>query len=61
MRPFAQIVDWVHSPDLVKDVEGAIDDALFDIRTKHGVNWSTAEIDQMLERMVSVLKKQAGG
>ena len=61
VRPFAQIVDWVHSPDLVKDVEGAIDDALFDIRTKHGVNWSTAEIDQMLERMVSVLKKQAGG
>lgn len=59
--PSTQIVDWVRSADLIKDVEGAVDDALFDVRTQHGIGWSTAEIDQLLERMVSMLKKQAGG
>ena len=61
VRPKTQIVDWVHSADLIKDVEGAVDDALFDIRAKHGIGWSTAEIDQLLEQMVSMLKKQTGG
>ena len=59
--PHTAIVDWVHSPDLVKDVEDAVDDALFDVRDRYGITWSTAEIDQLLERMVAGLTKRAGG
>ena len=61
VQPKVRIVDWIHRPDLIKDVENAVDDALFDLRSAHGIGWTTTEIDQLLELVVSTLKKQAGG
>jgi type I restriction enzyme, R subunit len=54
-----KIRDWVHSPDAVKDIENAVDDCLFEARTKHGVAWTTPEINRLLERIMSILTKQA--
>jgi type I restriction enzyme R subunit len=54
-----KIRDWSKSPDAVKGVEDAVDDQLFEARSRHGIEWSTDEIDAVLQRIMAILKKLA--
>ena len=52
--------DWATRDDLVKDMENAIDDYLFETRRKHGITFSTADMDEIIEGCLSIAKKLAG-
>ncbi len=54
-----KVRDWPHRPDAVKDLENGVDDFLFDARANHQLAWTTADIDDLLQRIVAVLKKGA--
>jgi type I restriction enzyme R subunit len=51
--------DWATREDLVKDMENAIDDYLFEVRTKYGIIFSTADMDEVIEGCLSIARKLA--
>jgi type I restriction enzyme R subunit len=51
--------DWSTKEDAVKDMQNAIDDYLFEARDKYGISFSTADMDEIIERCLSIAKKQA--
>lgn len=56
-----KIVDFLGNPDAEKSIEDVIDDFLFDARKSHHVSWDTGMIDRLLQRLMGIVKKQAGG
>jgi len=56
-----KVVDWTNNRDAEKEIEDAIDDYLFEVRDSHSLAWDTAVIDDLLHRLLAVLRKQAGG
>jgi len=60
IRPL-KVVDWINNDDAKKDIEDVIDDFLFDLRDRQGVAWDTGTIDQLLHRLLGIVKKQARG
>ncbi|UFS72658.1 HsdR family type I site-specific deoxyribonuclease [Geomonas sp. RF6] len=53
--------DWHTMEDVMKDMQNAIDDYLFEARDRLGVGLSTADMDVIIERCLSIAKKLAGG
>lgn len=53
--------DWTVRDDIQKDMANAIDDFLFEAREKYGVSINTPEMDEIIERCLSIAKKLAGG
>ncbi|MFA5324381.1 MAG: type I restriction enzyme endonuclease domain-containing protein, partial [Smithella sp.] len=53
--------DWTVRDDIQKDMANAIDDFLFEAREKYGVSLNTPEMDEIIERCLSIAKKLAGG
>ncbi len=41
-------------------MENAIDDYLFEVRSKYGITFSTADMDEIIEGCLSIAKKLAG-
>lgn len=56
VRP-KKIRDWSRSPDAVKGVEDVVDDQLFEAKKRHRIDWSTEDIDGVLQRIMAILKK----
>jgi type I restriction enzyme, R subunit len=52
--------DWTSKEDALKDMQNAIDDYLFEARDHYGINFSTADMDEIIERCLSIAKKMAG-
>lgn len=55
-----KIRDWVRSEDVVKGMQNDIDDYLFDMRDHGTVDISTSDMDQIIERCISVARKFSG-
>jgi type I restriction enzyme, R subunit len=53
--------DWQSMEDVMKDMQNAIDDYLFEAREKFGVTFATSDMDAIIERCLSIAKKLAGG
>ncbi len=53
-------VDWTRSEDVIKAIQNDIDDYLFELEESHGLRLSPEEMDEIIERCVSVAKKLAG-
>jgi type I restriction enzyme R subunit len=53
--------DWQSMEDVMKDMQNAIDDYLFEARGKFGVTFATSDMDAIIERCLSIAKKLAGG
>lgn len=53
--------DWTTRDDLLKDMQNAVDDYLFNAKAKYGVSLATADMDEIIERCLSIAKKLAGG
>jgi type I restriction enzyme R subunit len=53
-------IDWTSNEDVIKDIQNAIDDYLFDVRDRYGVNLRTEDMDTIIERCISIAKKLAG-
>jgi type I restriction enzyme, R subunit len=51
--------DWTTKEDALKDMQNAIDDYLFEARDRYGISFSTADMDEIIERCLSIAKKQA--
>jgi type I restriction enzyme, R subunit len=51
--------DWTTKEDALKDMQNALDDYLFEARDKYGVSFSTADMDEIIGRCLSIAKKQA--
>jgi type I restriction enzyme R subunit len=51
--------DWATREDVIKDMQNAIDDYLFEARHKYGISFSTTDMDEVIERCLSIAKKQA--
>jgi type I restriction enzyme, R subunit len=51
--------DWTTKEDAVKDMQNAIDDYLFEARDKYDIGFSTADMDEIIDRCLSIAKKQA--
>lgn len=52
--------DWTDMDDVIKDMQNAIDDYLFEMRDR-GVELTTADMDVIIERCISIARKLAGG
>ena len=46
--------DWRTNPDAVNRMRGEIDDILFDIEEKHGLNLSLDDHDAIIDRCIEV-------
>ncbi len=55
-----KVVDWTSNLDAQKDIANIIDDYLFDAREAYGIAWNTDTIESVLQRILSIMKKQAG-
>jgi type I restriction enzyme R subunit len=53
--------DWQTMEDVMKDMQNAIDDYLFETPDKFGVTFTTADMDEIIERCLSIARKLAGG
>jgi phosphopantetheine adenylyltransferase len=53
--------DWQSMEDVMKDMQNAIDDYLFEVREKFGITFTTSDMDAIIERCLSIAKKLAGG
>lgn len=53
--------DWHTMEDVIKDMQNVIDDYLFEAREKFGVTFTTEDMDEIIERCLSIAKKLAGG
>jgi len=53
--------DWTVREDIQKDMANAIDDFLFEARGRYGVSLNTPDMDEIIERCLSIAKKLAGG
>lgn len=52
--------DWATREDVLKDMQNAIDDYLFEVRERYGISYSTSDMDAIIERCLSIAKKLAG-
>lgn len=55
-----KIRDWVHNQDVVRQMQNDIDDYLFHIRDQSNIPLQAEDMDAILERCLSVARKQAG-
>lgn len=53
--------DWQAMEDVRKDMQNAIDDYLFESRERYGITFGSADMDEIIERCLSIAKKLAGG
>lgn len=53
--------DWHTMEDVMKDMQNAIDDYLFEAKDNYGVTFTTADMDEIIERCLSIARKLAGG
>ncbi len=51
--------DWTMKDDALKDMQNAIDDYLFEARNKYDISFSTTDMDEIIDRCLSIAKKQA--
>ena len=51
--------DWTTKDDALKDMQNAIDDYLFEVRSKYEISFSTIDMDEIIYRCLSIAKKQA--
>jgi type I restriction enzyme R subunit len=52
--------DWTTREDVLKDMQNAIDDFLFDFREEKKFDMTTAEMDEIIERCLAIARKLAG-
>ena len=53
--------DWISKDDALKDIQNAIDDYLFEAKEQYGISFSTTDMDEIIDRCLSIAKKLAGG
>jgi type I restriction enzyme R subunit len=51
-----KIVDWVNNSDVQNRMMAAIEDYLFDLKDKHGVNLTFQDIDRILEMVMDIAR-----
>ncbi len=56
-----KIRDWMTMEDVVKEMEQAIDDYLFDLEKHCGFRLKTEDMDSIISRSIGIAKKLAGG
>ena len=52
--------DWATKDDAQKDIKNAIDDYLFEAKNSYGISFSTEDMDEIIERCLSIAKKLQG-
>jgi type I restriction enzyme, R subunit len=52
--------DWATMDDVQKEMQNAIDDYLLEARERFGIDFSTADMDSIIENCLSIAKKLAG-
>jgi type I restriction enzyme R subunit len=52
--------DWATMDDVQKEMQNAIDDYLLEARQKYGINFTTADMDAIIEQCLSIAKKLSG-
>jgi len=52
--------DWTTMDDVLKDMQNAIDDYLFEVRDSRRVKLLTTDMDAIIERCIAIAKKLAG-
>jgi type I restriction enzyme R subunit len=52
--------DWITREDITKQMANAIDDFLFEARSRYGVDLNTSDMDAIIERCLAIAKKLAG-
>ncbi|MCX5899791.1 MAG: hypothetical protein NTX06_03480, partial [Proteobacteria bacterium] len=52
--------DWATMDDVQKEMQNAIDDYLLEARGKYCINFTTADMDSIIEKCLSIAKKLAG-
>lgn len=55
-----KVRDWTVRDDVQKGMANAIDDFLFEARERYGVSMNTPDMDDIIERCLSIAKKLAG-
>lgn len=55
-----KIVDWPRNTDVLKRMEDAVDDFLFDVNREHGLKMTTEQIDDVLKRTMAIARRLAG-
>lgn len=55
-----KIRDWMTMDDVVKEMEQAVDDYLFDLEKDYGVRLKTDDMDAVISRCIGIAKKLAG-
>lgn len=53
------IRDWVHNADVHRRMTDAIDDYLFELRDRAGLDLTTADMDAVIERCLDIARKRA--
>jgi type I restriction enzyme R subunit len=56
-----RIVNWVNNVDVQNQMKSAIEDYLFEIRDKEGINLSYDEIDKLLEQLLDIARVRYSG
>ena len=49
--------DWTMKDDALKDMQNAIDDYLFEARSKYDISFSTTDMDEIIDRCLSIAKE----
>jgi len=55
-----KVRDWTKKEAVIKGMEDAIDDYLYELRDHSGIALTTEEMDYLIERFLSIAKKQEG-
>jgi hypothetical protein len=53
-----RVVDWRTNPDVQNEMRNAIDDLLYEARSKKGVPLSAQDMDAIIERALEIAKNR---
>jgi hypothetical protein len=52
--------DWTTMDDVQKEMQNAIDDYLLEAHDTYGINFTTVDMDTIIEQCLSIAKKLSG-
>lgn len=53
-----KVTDWQDNLDVKHTMANRLEDALYDLETKHGVSFTPAELDEMIDGVIDVARKR---
>jgi len=53
-----KIRDWMYNPDVLNEIRNVIDKYLYEIEDAHGIKFSAAELDEIVEQVIDIARKR---